>query len=619
MYQPTNERNDYANSEQKMAYRDHDFALAAQWEALSDADRDRLDLNITGIDVTNGPTIGQELDNRLRAHPRVFTGVGKVTLKAEILSKTNPHKTKIGSRATQILLIETAIRGLPVILENDRGVPGRKNKYADQMVKAIREWADRMTRFGNEQDPLKLRPGVNPATVPAMKPRLVWEYGAGMSRFTAGSNHHTSDLDTLLNDATFTDILYLDLSGDFVINDILQNLYDQLKRNNVAPGLQQGLQNVLKLYKSFSALGGIADKAAHLNDPTLASIDRVGAEAIAEQYFTGLADFSNRVQEAFNDPNTRETFQRLMAEHGQQGNNWLYLMRAHADRLMFGTGALAVATQAHGAAAYAMNTRAMYPIFDILDEAERHADDIPDPRASPKRSAGPTTRKSSTTQTSSAAATPGRTTSPPKGRPNTPPRSGPSSTPPTRAIRCSRRRLRRRNNPIRRCRPGPVPDQLPIRLRRAVSQSACRPGCPSPRSCRRRSPTPNSACAGRLRTWAPRTRPRINAMFWMRGPSTSMRSPRTCVQMATVPIQARTPSWRQYFVDTLAAFAANTVGFTVPTALAQSTKNPQAATRIFSGAVAALGVAHTRAVLVHQAANRYWVGRDEHAVALVVW
>src|SRR5262249_52236920 len=143
---------------------------------------------------------------------------------------------------------ETTKRGLPVILHNDRGVPGRKQKYADQMVKAIREWAERMSRFGDAQDPLKLRPGVVPAQVPAMKPRLVWAHGAGISRFTAESNHHTRDLDELLSDPALTEILYLDLSWDFITNYILQNIYDQLKRHNVAPDLQQGLQNVLKLY-----------------------------------------------------------------------------------------------------------------------------------------------------------------------------------------------------------------------------------------------------------------------------------------------------------------------------------------------------------------------------------
>src|SRR4029450_8593779 len=61
-----------------------------------------------------------------------------------------------------------------------------------------------------------------------------------------------------------------------------------------------------------------------------------------------------------------------MAEHGARGNNWLYIMRAHQDRLMFGTDALAVGIKAHGDAAYAMNARAMYPLFDTPGAAEAH-------------------------------------------------------------------------------------------------------------------------------------------------------------------------------------------------------------------------------------------------------
>ena len=371
VWRHTNERKYYANSTNNIAYRDHDFALAAQYVKLTPEQRQRVDLTITGIDVTNGPAIGQELDIRLRAHPRVFVGVGEVTLIKEIVSDKNPHRPDIGGVDTQTLLIEATKRGLPVILHNDRGVPGGKNKHAGQMVAAIREWAERMTRFGNEQDPL-MRPGVDPATVPAMNPRLIWAHAAGMSRFTGESNHHTRDLDELLSDPTLADIVHLDLSWDFVVNDIMQNLYDQLTRHNVAPGLRQGLQNVLKFYKSFTVLGGLADKADDLGDVNLASLYRVGAETITKQYVAALADFQRRVRQAFNDPATRAVFTDLLAEHGQRGNNWLYIMRKHSDRLMFGTDALAVGIKAHGEAAYAMNARIMYPLFDILDQAAAH-------------------------------------------------------------------------------------------------------------------------------------------------------------------------------------------------------------------------------------------------------
>ena len=60
--------------------------------------------------------------------------------------------------------------------------------------------------------------------------------------------------------------------------------------------------------------------------------------------------------------------------------------------------------------------------------------------------------------------------------------------------------------------------------------------------------------------------------------------------MARVPVQLRTPGWRQVWVNMLAAFAANTVGFTVPTVLAQLPRDPVVGTRVYSAGVAALGV-----------------------------
>jgi len=167
-------------------------------------------------------------------------------------------------------------------------------------------------------------------------------------------------------------MLSLDLSWDFVTNDILDNIHDQLKRHNIAPALQQGLQNALKNYKAFTVLGGWADKADDLKLPNLASYYRTGAEIFAQAYFASLSDFKAKVRTAFRDDATRAVFATLFARHGDQGNNWLYIMRRHQNRLMFGTDALSPGIKAHGDAAYAMNARVMYPIFDILEEAERY-------------------------------------------------------------------------------------------------------------------------------------------------------------------------------------------------------------------------------------------------------
>ena len=119
-------------------------------------------------------------------------------------------------------------------------------------------------------------------------------------------------------------------------------------------------------------------------------------------------------------------------------------MRRHADRLMFGTDALAVGIKAHGDAAYAMNARAMYPIFDILDEAENHNIDgsagitqkigrtnyekiFHDPDIERRRHAWEDYLATEKTAESSAQVTP-------------------NSSPPTRPTRCSPRRLRRWNS-----------------------------------------------------------------------------------------------------------------------------------------------------------------------------
>src|SRR5439155_17834619 len=112
-------------------------------------------------------------------------GVGEVTLKKEIVTSKYQHKTKIESPDTQSLLDEATQRGLPIILHNDRGVPGDKNKYTKLMVAAFHEFADRVNNSRDADDTLKTRPGVNPADVPRRKPKIVWAHGAGISRFTA--------------------------------------------------------------------------------------------------------------------------------------------------------------------------------------------------------------------------------------------------------------------------------------------------------------------------------------------------------------------------------------------------------------------------------------------------
>lgn len=378
VYNPTAERKYYANSEHDIDYRDHDFPLAVQYGHLPDEQKDRFDLSITGFDVTNGPNIMQELKNRLRAHPRVFKAVGEVTLKKEIISAKNPHNPQIDSDATQALFDACANAGLPLILHCDRSDAGKKDLYAQQVFDAIAQWAGR-TQW-RSSDVMALDGADAP---PPMVPKIVWAHGAGISRFTAESNTHTRQLDSLLNDPRLNvngqPVLSLDLSWDFIGHDILENLYDQLTRRNVSPPIREGIQNLLRAYKSFTELGNRSDKSDDLNRKTLAAFDRVGAEEIAEIYFEALANFKSVVSTEMKKADVRQAFMEMTGEHGEDGNNWLYIFRQHQDRLLFGTDALAVGIKAHGDAAYAMNTQVltpMYHIFDALGEYDPGSRDV---------------------------------------------------------------------------------------------------------------------------------------------------------------------------------------------------------------------------------------------------
>lgn len=377
VYLPTPERKYYANSQHPIDYRDHDFPLAGQFQKLSDKDKDRFDLSITGFDVTNGPNISQAIKDRLREYPGVFKAVGEVTLKKEIISGKNPHNPIINGPATQELFNACAQAGLPLILHCDRSEPGSKDQYAQQVFAAIRQWVGRMEYKSN--DVLATLPGAK--DVPPIVPKIVWAHGAGISRFTAESKDHTQQLDTLLRspelmataaDGTRKQVLSLDLSWDFIAHDILENVYDQLQTENLSKPIRDGIQNLLRLYKAFSEEGGRSDKADDLGDKTLAAMHRIGGRGIGREYMEAVANFKAVVEREMTDEPTRNAFLRLTEAHGDAGNNWLYMFRQHQDRLLFGTDALAVGIKAHGETAYALNTQVLTPMYHIFDALAAH-------------------------------------------------------------------------------------------------------------------------------------------------------------------------------------------------------------------------------------------------------
>ena len=359
---PRPDRKYYANSEEDIYYRDHDKPLMDQYRELTDEQKKRFDLSMTGFDVTDGKTIGDEMDSRLRTAPGAYAAVGEVTWKKEIVSGKNPREPNLESVDTLQLLEGAAQRGLPVILHCDRGTPEDKNVYAQQVIKNIRS---AVSTLRWEQNDILAQKGIQDA--PKVTPKFVWAHGAGISRFTAESVDHTRNLDALLSEADLKDVLSLDLSWDFIGHDIMENLHDSLTRRGIAPELCNGLQNLLRTYKAFTEEGGRADKCDDMGDLNLASVHRVAAENIRQSYLLALQDFKVRVNTALDDAPTRQALFEMANNHGDQGNNWLHVFHKHQDRLLFGTDALAPGIKAHGDAAYAMNVRVLNPLYMLFD------------------------------------------------------------------------------------------------------------------------------------------------------------------------------------------------------------------------------------------------------------
>ena len=363
-----------------LRYRSHDEALAADFKAnigtASDVQH-KVGLSITGFDVTDGPFIGEAIDAKMLANKGVFKSVGEVTLIKEIVSGIQQETPRIDSFASKAMLHCCSDRGLPLVLHCDRGEPGNKNKYTELVTTLIKEWVaevhgvDRM----HTPDPLLAGTGVeNPAGVPPRMAKVSWAHAAGVSRFTAEAPDHTQNLATVLSDESLKGHLYVDLSWDFIAHDITQNTSDLLLRNidddAIAPGMRRiasALDSLVKSYQSFASVGGQSDKAQDLGDLALSAVHRRTGSKIAQMHLNQIGQFKAIVTDAIREnPAVGTKLLTMITSHGDHGNNWLNLLSEHSDRIMFGTDALAVGTKAHGEAAYAVNTKILYPVYNIF-------------------------------------------------------------------------------------------------------------------------------------------------------------------------------------------------------------------------------------------------------------
>jgi hypothetical protein len=378
-----------------LRYRSHDEVLASEYQSTLPrpgaqgpelAQRRAVDLSgmigmsITGYDVTDGRSISDALDHKMRSFPGVFKSGGEVTLVKEVVSKLQEETPKIDSAATMDLFHAHSERGLPLVLHCDRGTPHSKNKYADQVIGMIKDWVrqvhgqNTVHRPDELADKMRQADGTLPADFPERQVKVCWAHAAGVSRFTAESPEHTRELDRLLSEPELQGHLFVDLSWDFIGHDILQNTEDLLLKSAQTPQEKEGMAQIakaldamIKSYKDFAQVGGQSDKAQDLGDLKLSAVHRLTGSRIAQHHLNQVATFKTTLSDVISqNPAVAQRMLDLVENHGDHGNNWLNLLFRHSDKVMFGTDALAIGTKAHGEAAYAINTKTLYPLYHIF-------------------------------------------------------------------------------------------------------------------------------------------------------------------------------------------------------------------------------------------------------------
>lgn len=364
-----------------LRYRSHDAQLASDLQNMKDAGNsgaDRILLSITGLDLTDSVSIINALDEKMRGKPGLYKSVGEVTLKKEIVSDLKSEVPEIFGESTLTLLDECQKRGLPLLIHCDRGNPTDKHLNADEFEAVLESWARKLHPPKNGMKPV----GALAATigtevgVPAQG-KVCWAHAAGLARFTPDAANHAKKLDALLSKEVLKPHLYADLSWDFTVQNIIQNVRDMLVnagRDNAAvkPELNKisvHLDGLIKSYRAFSTAGGQSDKANDLGDLTQSALHRDTGSRAATLHLNQLSGFKSVVKDAIiANPDVGKVLTDLMTkgEHSEKENNWLKLFTDHSDRLMFGTDALAVGTKAHGEAAYAVNTKVLHPIYFLF-------------------------------------------------------------------------------------------------------------------------------------------------------------------------------------------------------------------------------------------------------------
>lgn len=353
-----------------------------------------VSLSITGFDINDSRHMTDHMDEVMRQFPELVKSVGEVTLYKEVVSKASAQIPEIDSKATRTLLDATAERGLPLVLHCDVGTPGNKGKFRSALVKVLREMSQEInTSDGKLRKNDKLRMSSilsGNRNTPPKHLSVVWAHGAGISRYTRAASDHTKELVKLFEDPLLKDSVTVDLSWDYVSKNMILNTSDLFQKNHFPKTITDGLQAILKSYDSFLVQGSRADEANDGINKNIAALHMVATDNLAKQHLEILSSFKATLENELSDnPTLLRKFTHLMNFHGDQGNNWLNLMMHHSEKMMYGSDSLTPGAKYHGEMAYGLNTKMLYPLYDIFtavgNELEKNGSETVDDSTTPEQ------------------------------------------------------------------------------------------------------------------------------------------------------------------------------------------------------------------------------------------
>lgn len=413
----SSEKKYYSVVRRLMDYMNRDYSLAQQWLQLDHETRTRvLTLAVeenavlrhlaenpggsirpttTGPDPTDANSAKREIRHLTKAFANAgvpISVMGETTLYKEGVGKLTPRLLGQIPRATDLKTLTAAMNaGLAFLLHMDLGET-RRDKWSNysRVTDAVNDLV-KMTQE-NVSDPLLLKRGND--NVPPRKMSLIYAHALGQSVTKKEPAGVAKEIDTLLDRRDLAgDLrnekklfeLNIDLSWDYVAHHMYENTYDLINHRGLdksAPGITQGLQDLLKTYRSFAKLGGASDKTDDISrdDLTLGlrqdiSDRREEANNVARLHLEVLAQFQKTVEREFAIPQAREAFMEMASSLGNESdkhNNWLFLLQKHRDRFLYGSDTLAPGIKAHGEMAYVINTKILSPFYVIFDELAKY-------------------------------------------------------------------------------------------------------------------------------------------------------------------------------------------------------------------------------------------------------